>query len=66
MKFDYTKGQTARYMVSVYRELVSDQYYFHYYADAKKLFDDIVKKEKGAIISIYDMIYDIRKNFIKV
>lgn len=67
MKFDYTKGEKAKYMVGVYRELVDDQYYVHSMAEAKKLFNNLAMKEsKGTAVSIYDLAKDIRKAYIKL
>lgn len=67
MKFDYTKGEKAKYMVGVYRETVNDHYYVHSMAEAKKLFSNLAMKErKGVRISIYDMVKDVRKAFIQL
>ena len=66
MKFDYTKGQEARYMVSIYRWNVDDHYYLHNYRDAKKLFDEIKQKEEDASVSLWDLKKDIRKEYARV
>lgn len=64
MRFDYTKGQKARYIVSVYwgDMIVEDHYYFHYYKEAEAMFDKLKSDAKeGTHISLYDMVKDIRK-----
>lgn len=67
MRFDYTKGQHANYMVSIHRWNGNDFYYFHYFKDAKKLYDDVKgKEEKGTSVSIWDMTRDIRKDYVRV
>lgn len=66
MKFDYTKGQEARYMVSIHRWNADDHYYLHNYRDAKKLFDEIKQKEKDASVNLWDMKKDIRKDYVRV
>lgn len=65
MKFDFTQGREPRYMVSIYRELVSDQLYYPDYWSAKRSFDIEVDKfqEKGTIISLYNLKTDERKAF---
>lgn len=67
MKFDRTHGKEAMYMVSIYAFNVQDQYYFHYFKDAKKFFDEMlqVPQGKGVVISIWDIKNDIRKAFKK-
>lgn len=67
MKFDYTKGQTAKYMVNIYRWNTDDQYYVHYYREAKQLLEWAKKKEaEGTTISIYDIKNDIRKEYARI
>lgn len=68
MKYDFTHGEEARYIVSVYGEKVQDQMYYHSYRRAKGLFDLLKKEphEKGTVISIYDLRTDTRKDFAKV
>ena len=67
MKFDYTKGNVAKYIVSVYNWNLNDHYYFHYYNDAKKMFNELSSKkfDEGTSISISDIVKDIRKDFYK-
>lgn len=67
MRFDYTKGKDARYMVSIYGETIEDKYYYHYHKEAKAMFEQMKKHgfEKGTALSIYDIKQDIRKAFIK-
>lgn len=68
MRFDRTGGKTARYMVSIYRGLVNDQIYYHYYKQAKDCFEGIKNggAEAGNIISVYDLDKDIRKDFARL
>lgn len=67
MKFDYTKGKKARYLVNIYGWNASDQYYFHYFREAKEMFNNIKEKslKEGRSVSIYDLTKDIRKEFAK-
>ena len=66
MRFNYTKGQYANYMVSIHREIGEDFYYFHYFKEAKQFFDRQKESEgKGTSISLWDMKNDIRKDFKK-
>ena len=67
MRFDCTNGKTARYIVSVYNWNIDDHSYYHYYKDAKILFDKLKARdfENGTVISIYDLIKDQRKEFIR-
>ena len=66
MKFNYTHGNEAKYMVSVYGWNISDYYYCHEYKQAKELFNKLKELVKDASISIYDIKKDIRKEFAKV
>ncbi len=66
MKFDYTKGKKAQYMVSIYSWNFSDHYYFSDADTAKKFFKKAGKeKEEGVSVSLWDMQKDIRKEFVK-
>jgi len=68
MKFDYTHGNEAKYMVSAHRWNVSDQYYVDSMKKAKELFEDIKQTNKGddVSVSIYDLKKDVRKAFARV
>ena len=68
MRFDRTDGKKARYMVSIYRGMVNDQIYYHYYKQAKACFDGIKNggAETGNIISVYDLSKDTRKDFARL
>ena len=67
MKFDYTKGLKAKYLVSVHNWQVDDFYYFHYFKEAKTLFESITEeKYKGFSVSLYDMDTDVKKMFKKL
>ena len=55
MKFDYTKGQEAKYMVSTYRWNGEDKYYVHSMETAEKLFEELKRDFNEGIISIYDL-----------
>ena len=67
MKFDYTKGKSAKYMVSLYGWNVQDRYYFHYMKEAKDTFEQIKANhlKAGLIASIYDLKTDERKAFAR-
>lgn len=66
MKFDYTHGKEAKYMVSIHGWNFDDHYYFGEAAAAKKMFKEIAeRKEKGITASLWDMKRDIRKDFIR-
>ena len=67
MRFDYTKGQPAKYLVSIYRETSEDFYYFHYFKAAKEFFEAARAKEaSGTSISLWDMATDVKKSFVRV
>ena len=63
MRFDRTGGLKERYILSVYGQGVEDHYYYHYFKDADKMFDNLLRTphENGTIISIYDLQKDVRK-----
>lgn len=67
MRFDRTNGKEARYMVNIYEGNVDDHYYYHYFRDADKMFNGLLRipKKKGTSISLYDMKKDVRKAFQK-
>lgn len=67
MKFDYTHGNKAKYIVSIYGWNVADHYYCDSYKGAKQLFDSIKseKHEEGTILSLSDSIKDVRKEFVR-
>ena len=67
MKFDYTKGLKPKYLVSVHNWQVDDLYYFHYFKEAKNLFESITEENhKGFSVSLYDMDTDVKKMFKKL
>ena len=66
MRFDNTNGKKARYIVSLYGWNVDDRHYYHYYKDAKEMFEKIkVRAKDGCAASIYDLEKDERKAFAK-
>ena len=67
MRFDYTHGNRAKYIVSLYGWNVGDHYYCDSYKQAKRIFDDIKNREheKGTTLSLSDIAKDIRKEFMK-
>lgn len=67
MTFNYAKG-TPKYMVSVYGWNVEDRYYYDYFRDAVKKFDNLTHGIQGmsVCVSVYDMANDIRKRFAKI
>ena len=68
MKFDYTKGQDAKYQVCVHRWNGDDFYIVHYFKSAKKLFEELKASEKdeGTTISIVDIKKASYKAYAKV
>ena len=67
MKFDYTHGKKAKYMVSFHTELIGDQYYFSDFHNANEMFKRMAneEREKGTAVSLYDMATDTRKKYHK-
>lgn len=67
MRFDFTSGKEARYIISVYSWNIEDHIYYHYYKEAKWYFDRLVEKgfEDGVVVSLYDLKNDKRKCFKK-
>ena len=67
MRFDYTHGNGAKYIVTLYGCNVEDHYYLDTYKDAKRLFERIKggKHEKGTALSLSDIVKDHRKEFYK-
>lgn len=65
MRFDYTKGKSARYLVSLHGWDVVDRYYFHYFKEAKDLFEQVKANQlkEGHKVSIYDLKTDELKAF---
>lgn len=68
MRFDHTKGQKAKYLVSLHWETGYDLFYYHYYKDAKAKFDRLKAAEprEARSISLYDMVKDVRKEFARI
>lgn len=67
MRFDYTHGEGAKYLVSLYGFNVEDHYYYHTYREAKRAFKTIKdsKQAEGTILSLTDIVKDCRKEFMK-
>lgn len=68
MRFDYTKGKKARYVVSLYGWNIEDHYYFNNYKEAGEMYKQLLKKHKDEVatcLGIYDLDKDIRKAFAK-
>lgn len=66
MRLDYTKGNEAKYLVSIHDSRNDDFYYFANYRDAKTFFDKAKKsREKGAHLNLYDIKKDIRKEYAR-
>lgn len=68
MRFYYTEGKEARYLVGSYNFTPSfDLYYTHYLKDAQRIFNDIkgyaLTEGKGKSISV--KIQDIKKGIVK-
>lgn len=70
MKFDFTKGKPARYLVGIYMpDGCYDHLYYHYYREAKQKIKQLIDSkhyEKGTRISLSDIKKDIRKEYIRL
>ena len=70
MKFDFTEGKSAIYMVSIYDHVgCHDQLYYHYYRDAEAKLKELSESgfyESGTVMSLYDIKKDVRKRFIRI
>ena len=66
MKFDYTHGKPAKYMVSRYGWNTSDQYYANSMEQAKAIFTQLKETVNEGAISIYDLKTDTRKAFVRL
>ena len=70
MKFDYTHGEPARYLVIITWWNGRDMYYFNTHKEAIKLYKSIQASSndypKGAVISLYDIRKDVRKEFSRI
>lgn len=66
MRFDYTHGNEAKYMVSLYGWNVQDYYYYASYKDAKEAFKNIQSEgHKDVALSLWDLKKDVRKEYVK-
>lgn len=65
MRFDYTHGNKAKYMVSLYGFNVEDHYYCDTYKGAKAVYDGLLgaSHAKGTVLSLSDLTKDVRKEF---
>ena len=69
MKFDYTHGKPARYLVAITWWNGRDLYYFNAYRGAINLYNTILTNNDyptGSAISLYDIRKDVRKEFSKI
>lgn len=70
MTFDYTKGQQAKYVVTIHHSngFTTDRCLYHSFREAKEKFNKLKENEsfKGTAISLYDFVNDIRKDFAKI
>ncbi len=67
MRFDYTKGKEAKYMVTLYSWNVNDRSFFHSFDEAKALFDRLKNSElKDALVSLWDVKKDVRKEYVRL
>lgn len=67
MKFDYTHGKEAKYIVSLCSWNVSDHYYMSDLDVAEKLYEEIVKNcKKGDLVYIYDIKKDRRLRGVSI
>lgn len=67
MRFNCTKGKSAKYIVSLYGWDIEDRWYYHYFKDAKARFKQIMVSQlkEGYVASIFDLEKDERKAFAK-
>ena len=67
MRFDYTQGRPAKYLVSVYAFNVHDLYFYADYKAAKAGFNELGKTphDRGTVLSLYDLKNDVRKEFTR-
>lgn len=65
MIFDRTNGKIVVYAVYVHGDMTVDRYYYHYYRDAKNMFNRLSANHRydDCSISLYNMSKDIRKVF---
>lgn len=56
-----------RYMISVFGKNIRNQFYCHYLADAKELFEKLIREpyKRGVAVSIYDLTTNARKAYKK-
>ena len=67
MRFDFTKGQEAKYKVCIYREDGDDFCYFHTFKQAKVFFErQKIAEQAGTSISLWNMKDDIRKDYVRI
>ena len=60
MRFDYTHGERAKYVVSVSDWNCGDLYYTSNIDSAMKLFRSITKERTTGMVSVYDLDFDGR------
>lgn len=62
MRFDYTNGKTAKYILSIYSDVIADHYYYADLASARKLFNKLTSAElpRGTSVHIYNLKKDVR------
>ena len=67
MKFDYTHGKPAKFMVTVYGWNIEDRFLYNTYADAEKQYKIICAKDydNDWATSLYDLVKDERKAYHK-
>lgn len=70
MTFDFTKGKTAKYLVTIHMpDGCNDKLYYHYLKDAECEVRTLTCSgyyEKGTRFSLYDMVNDVRKIYKKI
>ena len=69
MKFDYTHGKPARYLVMATWWNGRDMYYFSAYRDAINLYKALQANgnyHNDTVISVYDIVKDVRKEFSRI
>jgi hypothetical protein len=67
MRFDYTNGRPAKYLVSIYCFNCHDLLLYPDYRTAKAAFKKLKEEphDKGTVLSLYDYQKDVRKEMVR-
>ena len=70
MRFNYTNGKEAKYLVAIHYDTTDDYYYFNRFNEAKRLFnsvkEDATKAGRVCSLVLSDLKADVRKDFYRV